>query len=222
MARKLKKQCTPVNVGDWLDEDNLLLISGWTRDGYNFEDIAKKIGITRETFKEWRKEYPEFDEAMREGREITDYKVENALLKSALGYKTKESKITVIMRYGEVVEKQKETLTKEVAPNVTAIQTWLYNRLPEKWNRRNNTITDDLGDDESIKIEVTRAKVDNNEDQEGDNWSDTVNKSVTIKKNDKVDDAKDDWDDMDEKDEDYWPEDDEWEAMKASKKAKRS
>ena len=37
-----------------------------------------------------KKQYPDIDKALKAGREIIDYKVENALLKSALGYKTKE------------------------------------------------------------------------------------------------------------------------------------
>ena len=42
------------------------------------------------------------------------------------------------MRGKKVVEKTTETLTKEQAPNVLAIQTWLYNRLPnmEKYQKQ--------------------------------------------------------------------------------------
>ena len=183
------KQCI-VDVEDWLDEDNLLLIAGWTRDGYTYQDIARKIGVSISVFNRWRKDYPEFNAAMKEGREIVDYKVENALLKSALGFETKESKVTVLMRYGKVVEKTTETTTKEVAPNVAAIQTWLYNRIPDKWNRRNGNLAEDLGDDGSIHIEVTRAKhdelnetkVEGAEGEEGSSWEASVNESLTIRK----------------------------------------
>lgn len=241
-----------VKVDDWLDEDHLLLIAGWTRDGYTYKDIAKKIGISSSAFNRWRNRYPQFNQAMKEGREIVDYKVENALLKSALGYETKETKVTILMRYGKVVEETKETTTREVVPNVTAIQTWLYNRLPDKWNRRNGNLAEDLGEDNSIHIEVTRAKRDElnatvveGDSNEDSDWTSSVNSSVSVRKATEQEmqaasqyhqaeeqEADTEWDDSDEEvdiwegveevDEDYWPEDDEWEAMKVARKQSES
>lgn len=238
-----------VKVDDWLDEDHLLLIAGWTRDGYTYKDIAAKIGISSSAFNRWRNRYPQFNQAMKEGREIVDYKVENALLKSALGYETKETKVTILMRYGKVVEETTETTTREVVPNVTAIQTWLYNRLPDKWNRRNGNLAEDLGEDNSIHIEVTRAKRDElnatvieGDSGEDSDWTSSVNSSVSVRKATEQEmqvasqyqqveeqEADTEWDDSDEEvdiwegvDEDYWPEDDEWEAMKVARKQSES
>lgn len=171
---------------DWLEEDQLMLLECWARDGYTFEDIANRIGIGSTTLKSWRKKYPEIDNALKKGREIIDYKVENALLKSALGYKTKEVKVTTIMRNGRVVETQTETLNKEQAPNVSAIQCWLYNRLPKKWKNMNSraNIFDDMDEDTSIHVTVTRASgnnktnIDNEDDKE---WQQEVNSSIEIR-----------------------------------------
>ena len=219
----------------WLEEDNLMLLECWMRDGYTFQDIATKIGITVETLRAWRVKYPEMDKALKAGREIVDYKVENALLKSALGYKTKEVRVMTIMRHGKVVETQKETLEKEQAPNVHAAQCWLYNRLPKKWKNMNSraNILDDVDEDTSIQVTVIRqgknSQQNNSEDKE---WQDEVNQSIEIrnmteeekkeaerakkekKKEDKAkaltkveNEAEDDLD--------YWPddwEDEEWES----------
>lgn len=169
---------------DWLEEDNLMLLECWTRDGYTFEDIANRIGITLNTLRWWRKKYPDIDKALKAGREIVDYKVENALLKSALGYKTKEVKVTTIMRHGKVVETQKETLEKEQAPNVHAAQCWLYNRLPKKWKNMNSraNILDDVDEDTSIQVTVIRqgknTQQNNSEDKE---WQEEVNQSIEIR-----------------------------------------
>lgn len=173
----------------WLEEDNLMLLECWARDGYTFQDMANRIGVSPSTLGAWRKMYPEIDEAMRKGREIIDYKVENALLKSALGYKTKEVKVTTTMRYGKVVETIKEVTDKEQAPNVSAIQCWLYNRLPKKWKNMNSraNIFDELEDEDTkIQVTVTRAsksaqneaQQDNAEDKE---WQDEVNQSIEIR-----------------------------------------
>lgn len=184
-----------ISAEDWIDEDHLILIEGWSRDGYSYSDIANKIGISIGALVNWRTKYPEIAKALKNGREIVDYKVENALLKSALGYTTQESKVTVLMRGTKVVEKTTETTTKEQAPNVLAIQTWLYNRLPNKWkNTRNRSLIDELDEDTNIEIVVSKANGKEVEQQQYNNninnipdeaedkeWQDEVNHSVTIR-----------------------------------------
>ena len=183
-----------ISAEDWIDEDHLILLEGWSRDGYSYTDIANKIGISVGALVNWRTKYPDIAKALKNGREIVDYKVENALLKSALGYTTQESKVTVLMRGSKVVEKTTETLTKEQAPNVLAIQTWLYNRLPNKWkNTRNRSLIDELDEDTNIEIVVSKANgkeveqpphlnINNNPDETDDKeWQDEVNTSVTIR-----------------------------------------
>ena len=181
---KTKNECIAT---EWLEEDNLMLLECWARDGYTFQDIANRIGIDISTLKRWRVQYPEINDALKKGREIIDYKVENALLKSALGYKTKEVRITTIMRYGKVVETQSETLTREQAPNVSAIQCWLFNRLPDKWKKNRDNLIELDDEDTKIHVTVTRAnqsaksgnaQQDNNED---DDWQNEVNQSIEIR-----------------------------------------
>lgn len=143
----------------WLEDDNLLLLEAWARDGYTLTDIARRIGINLDTLVIWKKKYEPIRAALSIGKELVDYKVENALLKSALGYRTKDVKVTTTMRYGKVVETIKETTDREVAPNVTAIQMWLYNRQKEKWKNMSSSksMLDEMGDDSTIEITVTRA-----------------------------------------------------------------
>lgn len=179
-------------VDEWLDEDNLELLECWSRDGYTLQDIAERIGINRATLDQWRKVYPEIALALKRGREIIDYKVENALLKSALGYKTKEVKVTTVMRFGKVIETTKDVTNKEVAPNVSAINMWLTNRLPDKWKKNRDQVIDLDDEDTSIQVTVTRAnssniegvkqqpKAPNNEDEIDEEWQDEVNTSIEI------------------------------------------
>lgn len=154
-------------VDKWISEDGLMLIECWSRDGYTIEDIANKIGVDKKTLYDWRSQYPEIEEALRNGREIVDYKVENALLKSALGYQKKEVKVTTTYRYGKVVETVKEVTESEQAPNVNAIQTWLYNRQKEKWKNMNakSNMFEDMVEDDSIEVIVRRAGANENDDE---------------------------------------------------------
>lgn len=176
----------------FLKRDNaLFLIKNWYRDGYTFQEMADKIGVSLEVFKAARNEIEEFDQALIESKEVVDYKVENALLKSALGYSTKEVKITTLMRYGRVVETTKEVLEKEYSPNVTAIQMWLYNRQKDKWRNMNvqKSLTDDLEEDSSIEITVKRASERESKDtgvQPADfEIGDVDEKEITVKKKSK-------------------------------------
>lgn len=185
--KKTKNNCIAT---EWLEEDNLMLLECWARDGYTFQDIANRIGISISTLRMWRSKYPEIDNALKKGREIIDYKVENALLKSALGYKTKEVKVTTTIRHGEVVETVKEVINKEQAPNVSAIQCWLYNRLPNKWKKNRDNLIE-LGDEDTkIQVTVTRAstsqptKAQQDETAEDKEWQDelsTMNQSIEIR-----------------------------------------
>lgn len=181
--KKTKNECIAT---EWLEEDNLMLIECWARDGYTFQDIANRIGIAVSTLRGWRAQYPEFDEALKRGREIIDYKVENALLKSALGYKTKEVKVTTTMRYGKVVETVKEVTNKEQAPNVSAIQCWLYNRLPNKWKKNRDNLIELDEEDTKIQVTVTRASQSTkpnaqHDDTVDEEWQDEVNQSIEIR-----------------------------------------
>lgn len=146
-------------VDKWLEDDNLLLLEAWARDGYTMSDIARKIGTDINTISRWKREYKEIADALNRGKEITDYLVENALLKSALGFRSKETKVITTMRYGKVVETVTETTDREQPPSVPAIQMWLYNRQKEKWKNMNaaKNVFDDMEEDTSIEITVSRA-----------------------------------------------------------------
>ena len=185
--KKTKNECIAT---EWLEEDNLMLLECWARDGYTFQDIANRIGISISTLRMWRAQYPDIDNALKKGREIIDYKVENALLKSALGYKTKEVKVTTTIRYGKTVETVKEVIDKEQAPNVSAIQCWLYNRLPQKWKKNRDQLIELDDEDTKIQVTVTRAstsqstKAQQDETAEDKEWQDslsTVNQSIEIR-----------------------------------------
>lgn len=180
---KTKNECIAT---EWLEEDNLMLLECWARDGYTFQDIANRIGISISTLRMWRGQYPEINDALKKGREIIDYKVENALLKSALGYKTKEVKVTTTMRYGKVVETVKEVTDREQAPNVSAIQCWLYNRLPNKWKKNRDQLIELDEEDTKIQVTVTRASASQStkaqhDDTVDEEWQDEINQSIEIR-----------------------------------------
>lgn len=125
---------------EWLEPDNLIRLEGWARNGLTDEQIAHNIGITTTTLYDWKKKYPQFAEAVKRGKEVVDIMVENALLKSALGYSYDEVVKERIFDYETETSKVVEVkrTTKEVAPNPTSLIFWLKNRQPEKWRDKKN------------------------------------------------------------------------------------
>lgn len=107
----------------------LQLIEGWARDGLTDEQIAHNLGISKQTFYNYKSKYVDFFDSLKKGKEIVDYEVENALLKRALGYKYDE---VTIEEFDDGSVKTK-TVTKEVIPDTTAQIFWLKNRRPDKW-----------------------------------------------------------------------------------------
>lgn len=164
MVSKIERRTSVID--EWLDDDNLLLLESWVRDGYSLKDIAAKIGIRTETLYRWRIEYPDIDKAFKNGKELIDYKVENALLRSALGCTTKRTKITTVLRYGKVVETLKEEEETEQPPNVKAIEIYLYNRSNGKWRNMagKSNLIDELEEDSKVEITVRRASKKDEED----------------------------------------------------------
>ena len=127
----------------WNEPDGLLRLEAWARDGLTDEQIAKNIGIRRETVIQWKKLYPNISNAIKRGKEVIDIEVENSLFKRAMGYEYEEIK-TVIEQDIEGNKKTKvEKIKKHVLPDVTAQIFWLKNRKPIKWRDRLSNIDND-------------------------------------------------------------------------------
>lgn len=110
----------------WITEEGLTLLQGWARDGLSNEQIAKNIGINPDTLYTWKKKYPEISEAIKKGKEVADYEVENATFMAARGYYKEEDMVT---NKGEVV-----TVKKWYPPNPTLNIFWLKNRKKKIWS----------------------------------------------------------------------------------------
>ena len=118
---------------NWITKDGLLSLEGWARDGLSDKQIAKNIGISVSTLCEWKNRFPELSEAIKRGKRPVDVQVENALYRSALGFKQTVRKPIKLRRKdgSEYIEYAEEEVY--IAPNITAQIFWLKNRKPEYW-----------------------------------------------------------------------------------------
>lgn len=87
----------------WLTEDGLTLLKGYARRGLSDEQIAAKMHIAPSTLYEWKKRFPEISESLKEGKDLPDIRMENALYEAG------------------------------ISGNVTAMIFWLKNRLKGDW-----------------------------------------------------------------------------------------
>ncbi len=119
---------------EWIEPDGLLKLRAWARDGLSNEQIAHNCDIAEGTLYEWKKKYPEIDEALKKGKEIVDIEVENALNKRALGYQYTEEKVeTTKDKDGNVLSRKVTRIDKHVSPDLGAIVFWLKNRKSSTW-----------------------------------------------------------------------------------------
>jgi hypothetical protein len=82
------------------------------------------------TLKKWRKLYPGFDEAIREGRSACDADVLYAMYQSAVGFKFREQQ-AVGGKVAQVLE-----VERYAPPSVVAQKHWLKNRQRQLWPDR--------------------------------------------------------------------------------------
>ena len=149
---------------EWLTKEGLTLIEGWARDGLIDEQIAANIGVTTTTLYDWKKKYADFSDALKKGKETSDYEVENALFKSATGYEYEERKEVQEVVDG-VMRKRVEITRKQFPPNATSAIFWLKNRKPDKWRNKQAIEVNKL-QAEIKKLEAETARIESQTEKE--------------------------------------------------------
>jgi hypothetical protein len=105
-------------------------------------ELARFFEVSETTIHTWKKDYPEFVEALKKGKEQADAQVSKSLYQRAIGYSHKEEKI--FCQEGEII--RAETI-KHYPPEVIACIFWLKNRRPDLWRdkpRENQTDAEEI------------------------------------------------------------------------------
>lgn len=134
---------------DWLTPDGLLLIKGWARDGLTDKEISDNIGVSQQTFCEWRKRFPEFSESIKKGRRPVLVEVEDTFFEKKLKGHYVDEEITekTVQRdsSGAVIgsTEHKRISKRYIAPDTTAMIFFMKCRMSEKYNDKINLTVDD-------------------------------------------------------------------------------
>ena len=51
-------------------KDKLILVEAWARNGLTDEQIAKNLGISKDTFYKYKKEYTDFSDSLKRGKKL--------------------------------------------------------------------------------------------------------------------------------------------------------
>lgn len=141
-------------------QEKLILIEAWCRDGLTEEQIAKNLGIGVSTLSKYKVEHIEIVEALKRGKEVIDYQVENQLLKRAMGYEYEEvtqeplytmSGTPILDESGNPKIAVTKIVKKQIVPDTTAQIFWLKNRKPKEWRDKQDI---ELSGDVEININL--------------------------------------------------------------------
>jgi hypothetical protein len=118
----------------WIEYKEDVILAA-CHNGASVTDLCRIIGCSKTTFHQIKRSSVEFSVLLKEGREIADYKVENALFKRACGFEYEETSNEVRMNQdgsaGQIISVK--TVKKVIPPDTGAAMAWLKNRKPKEW-----------------------------------------------------------------------------------------
>lgn len=142
----MNKKYESLQIGEILPS-----IQGWCREGATYEDIAQMLHVDAKTIYMWRKRYPEFAAAIRDGRLISGGAILNTAYKQAVGYKQRITEVQKVKKQRWDPESQKvltdevlETVSyeKTIEPSERMTKFMLMNRFPDKYRERQDAEAD--------------------------------------------------------------------------------
>lgn len=107
-AKKPSKGGRPTAYKEEYNDQALKL----SRLGATDKEMADFFGVGEKTLNNWKLEYPEFLQSLKEGKILSDARVSQALYTRATGYEKND---------------------RHYPPDTTACIFWLKNRQPDKW-----------------------------------------------------------------------------------------
>jgi transposase-like protein len=130
-------------------------------DSYTIAEVCSQVGINQDTYFVWKREKPEFSEAVKkaedERRAFFALEAKKSLLKKIQGYEVDETKTVYVDDKKEGLSKPKikeKTITKKyIQPDTAAIIFTLTNCDSENWkNRQSNEVK--IADSVEVTLDI--------------------------------------------------------------------
>ena len=126
-------------------------IREWIEQGITDYCIAENLGISRRSYEEYKKKYPELQEIYKRTEAKLVSVVVNALFKKACGFRERVQRMT---KNGEIVEYE-----EYFPPDTTAAIFFLTNRDPDHWKHRNALTSLHLQQNNQYNIEIAEKRI---------------------------------------------------------------
>ena len=139
------------NKYETIIQPRLSEIQQWCEEGLTNDVICQRLGIAESTWYDCQKNNAVLLELVHASKSVIDTKVENALLKTALGYEYEEIKTVIEEDKNGKKRTRVEKTKKHMPPNPTAQAFWLKNRKREEWSERKEIIFDTKAQEEERK-----------------------------------------------------------------------
>lgn len=122
------------------------------RLGATDKQVADFFEIAESTLHKWKLDYPEFSEALKTGKLLSDSEVANSLYRRALGYSHDAVKIMTLA--GAI---EKVAYTEHYPPDTTACIFWLKNRQPQLWREKREDVDPEDVDVSPVTVTIAVA-----------------------------------------------------------------
>lgn len=132
-------------------------ITFWKRNGNTDEEVAKALGISRQSLYNYRKNHEELRIALKEGKERACAIIENTLFKRAIGYEYEETHKELVEdeKTGEKDFKVTKIYKRTVPPSDSLLQFLSKNWMPDRY-KDSKDIKHDVG--ESLEAILKRCE----------------------------------------------------------------
>lgn len=104
--------------------------------GATDQEIADFFEIDVRTVYRWKHDHAEFCQALKDGKQFADDRVQRSLYQKAIGYEQDEVKIFMPAGKDDPVY---APYRAKIAPDTTAAVFWLKNRRPDEWREKSQT-----------------------------------------------------------------------------------
>ena len=143
------------NNTKWLTNvfPRLAEIRDWCMEGKTNENMCELLGISPDSWYTYMKEHDELNVIVSAGKAVIDNQVENAVLKSALGFEYEEIKTIIEEDRNGKKRTRIEKVRRYMPPNASAQAFWLKNRKKDEWGDRKEIIFD------TTALESTRKQM---------------------------------------------------------------
>ena len=126
-------------------KDRLNEVRAWRQDGHTEEQIAHLLGIHYGTLMEYKKQYAEFNEALKESKEALISNLKQTLFQEAMGTRSSQDIIEETQEYDYRLNKMvtvKKVVRYSNKPNITSLIFALKNLDPNNWKDRRDINVD--------------------------------------------------------------------------------